>query len=558
MTKAPLIILSVFILVVLFAGLSFALECPATSSDCIVVGGSDEPQTLCHRALGPDCPGGEVPDYPGDKWVWICGSTTGCTCFCPYVDKCIGVTCKEAYCDGDILEVGSGCSSDSGQCGYASHWCKFGCDEATAKCKDFVPEICTNTCSPSELQAPYPDCNCSPITCNPGYKLIADACVYQESCPAGYKLVADTCTPVCDAASCTDSCQDSVYDTSYLFKKQCKDGECADIGDPKLCYIGCKVEANGKGNCLEDCDNKIDDNNDGKVDCADPQCKDSLYCKCSDMGIHTGSAGGKTLNVIIGGYYYPATNESYNYRNRDQDTQIYANMVKEWFTKTDPISTMNMHFYVTRFAPNDWVLTKNDLLAKCPQASDGFTTFINFYTKGDSFSYMNSMSATIYRASCDRMPGNTETSYCGEEAVHEFGHGFGGLWDEYTVIEQGGFLSALGNTIDKAYFSIHNKNCAVADNEADCKTYFDRFNVSYKCVQGCSNPLWYRSSDDSVMHWDFSSGEYNEISKAIVRERIDRFFNPDKYITKAVSTLTSVPLTPGGVRKPIIGPMPKQ
>ena len=109
-----------------------------------------------------------------------------------------------------------------------------------------------------------------------------------------------------------------------------------------------------------------------------------------------------------------------------------------------------------------------------------------------------------------------------------------------------------------SYFSSHSKNCAVVDNEADCDTYFKQFGVPFKCVQGCNNPGWYRPSDDSVMHWDFSTGEYNDVSKVIMHDRIDRFINPDNYITKAVSTLTSVPLSPGGTRKPIIGPMPKQ
>jgi len=556
MTKTPLLFASVFIFMFLFAGLSFALECPAGSSDCLVLDGKE----LCRTHLGPECPGGDLPDYPGDKWVWSCSSTTGCVCFCPYTDKCGGRQCTPAYCENDILQSGGSCSPDDGICYYTAHWCKFGCDPATAACKEYVPEICTNTCSPSEIQAPYPDCNCSPLTCNPGYKLIKDMCVYQESpttCPTGYSLVADTCTPVCDPLICTDSCAPSVYDTAFLFKKKCVNNECAEE-DPITCMVGCKIDPVLKGQCNEDCDNKVDDDGDNKIDCADSDCASSLYCKCANIGSSSGSAGGKTLNVIIGGYYFAATNESYNYKNRDEDTLTYANMIKNYMSSNDPIGTMNMNFYVTRFAPNDWVLTKNDLLAKCKDAADGFTIFVNFYTKGDSFSYMNSMSATIYRAACDRMPNQVENSYCGEEAVHEFGHGFGGLWDEYTVIDQGGFLAALGNTIDKAYFSIHNKNCAVVDNEADCKAYFDNFGVPYKCVPGCSNPGWYRSSDESVMHWDFSSGEYNDVSKVIIHDKIDRYLNPDNYITKAVNQLTSVPLSPGGVRKPIIGPMPKQ
>lgn len=105
--------------------------------------------------------------------------------------------------------------------------------------------------------------------------------------------------------------------------------------------------------------------------------------------------------------------------------------------------------------------------------------------------------------------------------VHEFGHSFGGLLDEYTEGKQQSLSNA---TFSNCYAGIPPSSAwvgIVADN-----SYF----------QGCKYENWYRSSEDSIMR-HVVTPYFNEVSKRVLNKKLDE-------AVRISNVVTPVPLTP--------------
>jgi hypothetical protein len=85
--------------------------------------------------------------------------------------------------------------------------------------------------------------------------------------------------------------------------------------------------------------------------------------------------------------------------------------------------------------------------------------------------------------------------------VHEFGHSFGGLYDEYLAYNSPSGTSPNG------------PNCG----DSNCSSWSDLFNTS--CVQGCTYTNWYRPSACSLMYalncFYFNSPSIRQISNLL-------------------------------------------
>lgn len=81
--------------------------------------------------------------------------------------------------------------------------------------------------------------------------------------------------------------------------------------------------------------------------------------------------------------------------------------------------------------------------------------------------------------------------------LHEFGHTFAALADEYvpSVIPRG------------------SKNCAKA-----C----EKFPVSDSCFIGCSEPTYYRSSEESVMR-TLKTSDYKKLNTMLIKNNLDKY-----------------------------------
>lgn len=98
--------------------------------------------------------------------------------------------------------------------------------------------------------------------------------------------------------------------------------------------------------------------------------------------------------------------------------------------------------------------------------------------------------------------GETAVTYIGKQAhqmfVHEFGHVFAGLLDEYVSVDSPGPIDGR-----------HHSNC-FAGSAPPAPGW----------VQGCMYPNWYRSQEDSIMsrlHHEY----FNDVSQAIINQTID-------------------------------------
>jgi len=466
---------SLFLLIAFayLAGAVHAVEsgkCPAGASDCFLCGGVN----------GIPCSSNCIGHYKPGVGNIACECPQGkpCVCYCPAVgisekepeatqDKCAGVSCLSS-CAGSTHKYDGKCDPVTGKCGYSSEYCEHGCDPSTGACASAEKDLCADVDCPDKCESPNND------------------------------FAAAVSRGGCDRNT----------------------GECV-YGERKKCTVGCSMK-DEKALCNEDCDNGIDDDGDGLADCGDSDCKESLYCSCRQIGKTAGSIGGRPLVILLGGYSFPGTTLFYNYKSRDSDVEQDAIRITNALKSTAPFNEMSFELYATRLSEGifsgPW---KSDLLSKCAGNGGDFTLFINYKdSKSLSNSRAFSMSATVYRGQ-----GTPSAEDLENTVLHEMGHGFAGLWDEYTIAEGIGLPAGMLAVIRDAGFSSRS-NCAIASDIATCQQYFSKFGVSYDCVKGCSAGAWYRPSQESLMNDVYSSSQFNEVSKKIIRDRINAFAHP--------------------------------
>ncbi len=490
-------------------------ECPAWATDCFNCGAPPRSVACARTCSGELCTCG---------YDW-------CECYCPWsgtrpeepppqqIDLCAGVSCP-SLCSGGTRYYGGECNPSSGDCEYYYDGCDYGCDgNACAAAPEQNPCETFFETHPREMcheGIHYYDCYCDPST--------GDAVCSNEGCNGGCDDAGLRCRQDrCSGTSCQDRCETPGNDFQSIQRNGAcnpNTGEC-EYRENTVCSVGCSM-VGGRPSCMEDCDNGMDDDGDGLADCADAECSTSPYCSCERIGGATGSIGGRPLVILIGGYSFPDTTFFYNYKNRDEDVRSDANRIVSALRSTSPFNEMSFEVYATRLPQG--VFTgpwRSDLLSKCSGKGGDFTLFLNYKdSKSLSNSKLFSMSATVYRGT-----GTPSTQDLELTALHEMGHGFAGLWDEYTIASDVGLATGTLAVIRDAGFS-KRANCAIAPDVASCQQYFSAFGVSYTCVRGCSAGAWYRPSQESIMNNVYSSSEFNEVSKKIIRDRIRAFSNP--------------------------------
>ncbi|VVB65861.1 Uncharacterised protein [Candidatus Gugararchaeum adminiculabundum] len=432
-------------------------------------------------------------------------------------------------------------------CGY--DWCECYCPYSGTGTT--APDNTdTNTNNNNPPADPCANVQCSPV-CTNG-KLYGSLCVSgqcqvymqtyttcENGCASNGIECASALPPppahpdLCAGVECPDKCDSPRNNFATALRQgQCDSGtgECV-YQDKETCQIGCSLDGNKKAVCQEDCDNSIDDDGNGLVDCADPVCADSLSCTCKKVASVQGSIGGKPLVILMGGYQYADTTFIFNYKNRDAMTLVDANKIAETLKATAPFNQMSFELYASRINLYNEIRRtgrfensrRAALLAKCgEQGIGGDLTIMVNYLDGTSLPYSRafSMNAEIFRGD-----GPVTRSDFELDVLHELGHAFAGLWDEYTVAEGVGFFTGVGATI-RDYGFAKRSNCAVADDPQYCNDYFSRFNVSFTCVRGCDAGAWYRSSQESLMNNVYASSEYNAVSQKIIKDRIQAFAHP--------------------------------
>jgi hypothetical protein len=165
-----------------------------------------------------------------------CLTADDCVALHGVSDPCSPYGCEEGVCETSALEDGVECD-DSDAC-TSNTTCNNGvCEGESLNCDD------KNECTSD--------------SCNP-----ANGCVNET---------------LKDGASCDDGSECTVKD-------KCNDGECK----------------GGKNICTEDCANEKDDNENGLVDCADPECAGAEECPMQCESIASIGCG-DTVTVEIGG-----------------------------------------------------------------------------------------------------------------------------------------------------------------------------------------------------------------------------------------------------------------
>jgi len=209
-----------------------------------------------------------------------CASDTECDdgIYCNGPETCSDGLCREGtpvscaddglFCNGIEVcnEADRGCGSTGNPCGIAEV-----CNEALSRCDS----LCGNGfCDPGE------NCSICPADCISG--------AVGGTCGSCFKGVCDgICHPKKDGADCADCWP------GYC----CGDGVCEAVENSFNCAVDCPASVCGNGSCdpgesscscpadcgaagSEVCDNGLDDDCDGMVDCFDADCADSSSCSC--------------------------------------------------------------------------------------------------------------------------------------------------------------------------------------------------------------------------------------------------------------------------------------
>jgi len=448
------------------------------------------------------CKGHYSEDYKM-YFMWMSSSDTGCTCYCPYSlyleatgYACKGTSCPDR-CNGAYLEAGGVCDIGSGACSYATRtYCDLGCDSTALACVKKA-DLCSGKACENVCEGGYTlkrDGKCEPSTgeCYYDNSVHCEFGCDAESAKKGACKEEDKCASV----TCKDKCIDADYlglgDSATCDKYT---GGCDYSNSKKKCAYGCDLQ---KDECKEPeiCDNQKDDDFDGYTDCEDPDCKDSIDCVCKKMeGTAFRTMGyaekpsSKNLNIIFVGTAYDAiypkadTREARFLANVRTATTALFDTVP--FSSERPRIAVYSTMVPQKDAKREGVI-RAIASARCNAPAN--SQYIIYDPIGSATDCGHAdicgNTATVY-TSCD----------VATTTLHEFGHSFGCLWDEYTYGSDWNPLNWLSATEFK--FMYNPRNCYDAASESGCK---ESFNVD-KCWQGCTAASWYRTSPYSVM-WD--------------------------------------------------------
>ena len=110
---------------------------------------------------------------------------------------------------------------------------------------------------------------------------------------------------------------------------------------------------------------------------------------------------------------------------------------------------------------------------------------------------------------------NARLPYADRIFVHELGHCFGGLSDEYVY----------ANTLTTRLYISRGPNC---DSNSNCNSWKEMPNT--ECIRGCTKPNWYRPTKCSVMSDEISMDcfYFNSPSANRLEDRINKYSHPDQ------------------------------
>ncbi|XCN72690.1 MAG: C1 family peptidase [Candidatus Electrothrix aestuarii] len=205
------------------------------------------------------------------------------------------ITCGSdgSFCNGEEV-----CNEATQSCGSTGDPCGLGtvCDEAA----DFCASLCGNgVCDAGE------NCSSCPSDCIGG--------TAGGTCGGCFK---GKCDDICQSNKEDYSCSDCW--SSYC----CGDGTCEGEENSTNCAIDCPVPVCGDGVCdaeednstcpadcpvaaQEICDNGLDDDSDGAIDCADSDCFASAACQCGGKNAACQSGSECCSNVCRNGKCAP-------------------------------------------------------------------------------------------------------------------------------------------------------------------------------------------------------------------------------------------------------------
>ena len=282
--------------------------CDPKTGECVMRDKADD--TSCEDGLlctvGDKCMGGKCVSGD-DKCTASCTSDEDCKAF----DD--GNACNGApTCNNGVCAVGQDVTCDQagdGTCGMSV------CDPETGKCKDLIiPDgnsCVTNLCKDGQVCNQGACVGGTDIICDDQDPCTTDSCDPEKGCQT---TAIDGCKNCSDATQCDDSNQctlDECVGGACQWTPQnqiaCDDKDpctendkCNDKGDclagtPKDCddQNPCTTDScdSDTGDCVntpiegcENCENTIDDNNNGWTDCDDPYCKDNAACQNIKLG----------------------------------------------------------------------------------------------------------------------------------------------------------------------------------------------------------------------------------------------------------------------------------
>lgn len=495
-------------------------ECPAGDYDCFNCGAP--PKSV---ACSYSCAGLESVCTCGYDW---------CECYCPYSGSgdsdneqslCSGVNCP-SYCSGSTYYYGGDCDSSTGNCGYSTQNCQYGCDDYGCNDAPQEEDLCKGVSCPTKCDGTTYLYNgrCDPGTGKCAYS--SESCDY--SCDAKKGCGGDPCENI----ACADKCVESEH-KMYL-QGVCNPNSIGLSSKPMdFCDYGrvedCETCFNST-TCMEVCDNSKDDDFDTLTDCDDPQCRESYACSCKNPVNH-GLQEGKLNIVLVGTDYEERAVPQNGEKDNDKEFEKSVNDVVEAFRTISPFSDeySKINIFATRVVGVKDKYSRAEAVAsvRCGTNQNDKYIIIDATNPGlvDPFAPICGGRVYIHSDTYDPF---------GNVAMHEFGHAFGCLWDEYEYDTQPrewyefGWKSLIyefqyeGHLVREGSLGGGFTNCAPTPYSVFCKEQFGQWSSNFECIPGCTAPKWFRPSNNSIMRSP-SVNYFNDVSKEIIKKMLSKY-----------------------------------
>ena len=333
-----------------------------------------------------------------------------------------------------------------------------------------------------------------------------------------------SCTGVMCANKC-DPAKGKQYLNGYCDQNKAGAGEEKCVYEEKACAL-CLADSSG---CTEFCDNAFDDDYNGLEDCLDPQCADSFSCAC-----YVQPGAGSFWSKIIKGHQ-PNPDKlkvvfvGVNYdllKDAEREATFKSDLAQAivGFRTYEPFTSekAKIDFYAFRVPASPYAYyymrPKPAGMGACKTGSSAQYVILDRNDPGHpSNAKLCGGIATVHTT---RAYGEVT-----ETVMHEFGHSFGCLWDEYVSEAPNAALMPFF----KAGYLAHKwrydeANCATdVTDAAGCIAYFARFNTSISCNKGCTSPDWWRPSENSVMV-NALYPYFNNVSQKIISEKLGGYW----------------------------------